>query len=183
MPGGTRHSGRLLSRISNCPVYGTICARGKPRRSYCPAPAMIPRSSMCLSGLPGYTERGIDYRWDFTFEDLSPAFRANPLAGFFATVFTERNAMADLQSIIYQFEAGAKPNPADHLRTSAPDLDPEWQRRQRTSARFCAQNAYSRLRDENPARCWSRVPKIQQPCTLNRYMIEFLEKCGLFPGK
>jgi hypothetical protein len=32
----------------------------------------------------------------------------------FATLFTERNAQADLKSIIYQFEAATKPDPTDH---------------------------------------------------------------------
>ena len=31
--------------------------------------------------IAGYTERGIDYRWDFTFEDLSPAFPRQPAGG------------------------------------------------------------------------------------------------------
>ncbi len=133
--------------------------------------------------IAGYTERGIDYRWDFTFEDLSPAFRANPLAGFFATVFTERNAMADLQSIIYQFEAGAKPNPADHhSRIRCPTL------------------ILSGSEDSEHPRAFAlkmRIPgcemkilhgaghacQIEQPWMFNRYMIEFLKKCGLFPGK
>ena len=29
-----------------------------------------------------YTDRGIGYRWDYTFEDLSPSFRQTPLAMF-----------------------------------------------------------------------------------------------------
>src|SRR5262249_8288888 len=48
-----------------------------------------------------YTEQGIDYRWGYTFEDLSPAFRATPLAHFFADLFVQRNPYADLQSILY----------------------------------------------------------------------------------
>ena len=39
--------------------------------------------------IAGYTAGGIDYRWDFTFEDLSPAFRPSPLAHYFAQIFTE----------------------------------------------------------------------------------------------
>ena len=41
--------------------------------------------------IDNYTANGIDYRWAYTFEDLSPAFRTTPLAHFFANLFTERN--------------------------------------------------------------------------------------------
>lgn len=58
-----------------------------------------------------FTEEGIAYRWRFTFDDFSPAFRATPLAQFFAELFKERDAFADAQSIIYQFEALGAPRP------------------------------------------------------------------------
>ena len=64
--------------------------------------------------IQGYTAGGVDYRWAFTFEDLSPAFRATPLAHYFAELFTERNDRADAQSIIHQFEALSQPDPDDH---------------------------------------------------------------------
>jgi hypothetical protein len=65
------------------------------------------------------THRRLHRAWhrlslDFTFEDPKPRFRATPLAHLFATLFTERNAQADLKSIIYQFEAATKPDPTDH---------------------------------------------------------------------
>ena len=83
-------------------------------------------------------------------------------------IFAGNMAKTPLQSIIYQFEAGAKPNPADHRSPSAArifsDQFPEWQRRQATSVRLCAQNAYSRLpkaagvnnSPDSPRLCWSR---------------------------
>ena len=40
--------------------------------------------------IDAYTANGVDYRWRYTFEDLSPAFRATPLAHFFANLFAER---------------------------------------------------------------------------------------------
>jgi pimeloyl-ACP methyl ester carboxylesterase len=61
-----------------------------------------------------YTDFGLDYRWDYTFDDFSPAFRATPMARYFADMFAQRNGTADLQSIIYQFEAMAVPLPEDH---------------------------------------------------------------------
>ena len=42
-----------------------------------------------------YTSQGLDYRAEFTFALCSPAFRATPLAHYFA----------ELQTIIHQFEA------------------------------------------------------------------------------
>ena len=45
--------------------------------------------------IAAYKEQGVDYRWGYTFEDLSPHFRATPLAHFFADMFAERNPHAD----------------------------------------------------------------------------------------
>ena len=64
--------------------------------------------------IDAYTANGIDYRWAYTFEDLSPAFRATPLAHFFANLFTERNEHADVETIIHQFKALAQPYPEGH---------------------------------------------------------------------
>ncbi|MDO8700705.1 MAG: alpha/beta hydrolase [Deltaproteobacteria bacterium] len=64
--------------------------------------------------IDAYTENGIDYRWRYPFEDLSPAFWATPLAHFFANLFAERNQLADMQTIIYQFKALAQPYPEGH---------------------------------------------------------------------
>ena len=61
-----------------------------------------------------YKKYGIDFRWRYTFDDLSPAFRATPLATFFADMFCERNKFGDIDSIVHQFEANAATNPEDH---------------------------------------------------------------------
>src|ERR1700720_3178816 len=78
-----------------------------------------PAKEFAARRIAAYTANGIDYRWGYTFEDLSPAFRATPMARFFADMFTERNPYADVQSIIYQFEALGKPLPAGHHETIA----------------------------------------------------------------
>jgi pimeloyl-ACP methyl ester carboxylesterase len=52
-----------------------------------------------------YRELGVAYRWRYTFEDFSPAFRSSHLAHYFADLFTERDDHADVDSIIRQFEA------------------------------------------------------------------------------
>ncbi len=79
-----------------------------------------PAKEFAARRIKAYTERGIDYRWGYTFEDLSPAFRATPMAHFFADMFTERNAHADLQSILHLFEALAEPDAEDQHRTPSP---------------------------------------------------------------
>ena len=57
---------------------------------YNPDKAFIP------GRINAYRERGIAYRWGYTFEDFSPAFRQTPLAMFFADLFAERNPSGDV---------------------------------------------------------------------------------------
>jgi pimeloyl-ACP methyl ester carboxylesterase len=52
-----------------------------------------------------YRERGLPYRYDYTLQSFSPQFRQTPLAHWFARLFTERNATADLDTIVRMFEA------------------------------------------------------------------------------
>lgn len=61
--------------------------------------------------IEAYRTHGIDYRFDYTLQDLSPEFRQTPLATWLATLFTERNEFADLETIITMFEALAVPDP------------------------------------------------------------------------
>jgi pimeloyl-ACP methyl ester carboxylesterase len=58
-----------------------------------------------------YTEQGVAFRRQFTFEDFSPAFRETPYAHYFADLFTERNDTADVATIIEQFRALGHPDP------------------------------------------------------------------------
>ena len=67
-----------------------------------------------LRRIKSYTEQGIDFRWDYTFQDFSPAFRATPLAHYLASIFTERNSLADVETIILQFQALMQPEPEGH---------------------------------------------------------------------
>jgi pimeloyl-ACP methyl ester carboxylesterase len=61
--------------------------------------------------IAGYREHGIAYRHDYTLEDFSPAYRGAPMAEWFATLFTERNNTADVESIIATFQALSEPDP------------------------------------------------------------------------
>ena len=131
--------------------------------------------------IASYREQGIGYRWGYTFEDLSPAFRATPLAHFFATMFIERNAHADLESIIYQFEALAKAEPDDHhSRIACPTLiltgseDGSHPRAAALKARIsgCEMKILYGA---------GHACQIEQPWLFDRYLIEFLKQHDLFP--
>jgi pimeloyl-ACP methyl ester carboxylesterase len=132
--------------------------------------------------IKGYADRGLDYRWDYTFEDLSPAFRATPMAHFFATMFTERNSSADAQSIIYQFEALGRADAEDHhARVACPAMiltgseDNSHKRAFELKARI--PNCDMKILQGAGHAC-----QIEQPWLFDRYMIEFLTKHGLFPS-
>ena len=74
------------------------------------------RNSQNAGSLPTRAQ-GIGYRWGYTFEDLSPAFRATPLAHFFADLFAERNPHADL-SRSSTVRGATKPDADDHFSGS-----------------------------------------------------------------
>jgi len=132
--------------------------------------------------IAAYREQGIGYRWGYTFEDLSPAFRATPLAHFFADMFTERNSHADVQSIIYQFEALAKPEADDHhSRIACPAII-------LTGSEDSSHPRAAALKIRIPG-CDMKILygaghacQIEQPWLFDRYLIEFLKKNGLFPS-
>jgi pimeloyl-ACP methyl ester carboxylesterase len=130
-----------------------------------------------------YGEEGLAYRWRYAFQDMSPAFRATPLAHYFAQLFTERNDLADLQSIIYQFEALGAPRPEHfYAGIECPTIiltgteDPV--------------HAQSLVLKQMIPRCELRVLPgaghachMEQPWLFDGFLIEFLEMHGLFPGK
>jgi pimeloyl-ACP methyl ester carboxylesterase len=63
------------------------------------------RSQRLAGRIKGFEREGLSYRWRYTFEDFSPAFRATPLARYLADLFCERNVYADADSIIYQLKS------------------------------------------------------------------------------
>lgn len=132
--------------------------------------------------IDAYTANGIGYRWSYTFEDLSPAFRATPLAHFFADLFTERNAMADLDTILYQFQALQKPDPdGHHERISCPTTI-------LTGTEDGAHQSAFPLQARIPNCELKVLPgaghacQMEQPWLFDRFMIDFLTRHGLFPG-
>ena len=104
------------------------------------------------------------------------------MAHFFANMFTERNAYADLQSIIYQFEALAKPEAADlHSRIACPAII-------LTGSEDGSHPRAAALKARIPG-CDMKILygaghacQIEQPWLFDRYMIEFLKAQGLFPS-
>ena len=141
-----------------------------------------PKKEFAPRRIAAYKARGIDYRWDYTFEDLSPAFRATPLAHFFAEMFSERNDKADLPSILYQFEALGKVEPEGHFEAIAcPTLI-------LTGSEDGAHQSAFALRARIPG-CTLKVLhgaghacQLEQPWLFDRFMIEFLKERGLFPA-
>jgi len=141
-----------------------------------------PAKEFARRRIDAYRANGIEHRWDYTFDDLSPAFRATPLAHFFAGLFSERNSSADLETIIRQFEALGQPDPPDHHeRIACPTLI-------LTGSEDTAHPSSFALKARIPG-CELRVLpgaghacQIEQPWLFDRFLIEFLEKHGLFPG-
>ena len=130
-----------------------------------------------------YTAQGIDYRWPYTFEDFSASFRATPMAHYFANLFSERNEFADLPSILHQFEALRQPEPdGHHERITCPTIiltgseDGSHQRAFALKARI--PNCELKVLPGAGHAC-----QIEQPWLFNRFIIEFLARHGLLPGK
>ena len=141
-----------------------------------------PKKEFAHRRIKAYQEQGVDYRWGYTFEDLSPAFRATPLARFFADTFAERNKHADLGTIIRQFEAHAQPDPGDHQsRVACPAIILSGSEDGTHQSAFALQkripNCEMKILPGAGHAC-----QIEQPWLFNRLMIEFLQKHGLFPG-
>jgi 3-oxoadipate enol-lactonase len=141
-----------------------------------------PKKDFAQRWIDAYTANGIGYRWDYTFEDLSPAFRTTPLAHFFAELFAERNSSADLPSILYQFEALQQPDPDGHFeRIAAPTVI-------LTGSEDGAHQSAFALQDRIPHCELKTLPgaghacHMEQPWLFDRFMIEFLKKQGLFPA-
>jgi pimeloyl-ACP methyl ester carboxylesterase len=142
-----------------------------------------PKKEFAQRRIDAYTAKGIEYRWAYTFEDLSPAFRATPLAHFFADMFAERNGTADLDTILHQFRAMQRAEPEGHFENLRCPIIILTGSEDGTHA-----NAFP-LQARIPGCELKVLPgaghacQIEQPWLFNRFMLEFLAKHGLFPGK
>ena len=142
---------------------------------YNPDKAFIPRR------IKAYRDRGIDYRFDYTFEDFSPAFRATPMARFFADMFVQRNDTADAETIIRQFQAYQHPEPADHHASiRCPTIILTGSEDGTHPSSFALQQRIPgcELKILHGA---GHACQIEQPWLFNSLMIDFLKRHGLMP--
>lgn len=142
-----------------------------------------PNKEFTIGRIENYTAHGTDYRWAYTFEDMSAAFRVTPLAHFFANLFSERNEHADVETIIHQFKALALPYPeGHHERIACPTIILTGSEDNSHQRAFALQKRIPNceLRTLPGA---GHACQIEQPWLFDRFMIEFLAKHGLFPGK
>jgi pimeloyl-ACP methyl ester carboxylesterase len=61
--------------------------------------------------IAGYRAKGLDYRYEHVLSNFSDDFARGPLAHWLTGLFTERNAAADVDTIITMFEALGVPDP------------------------------------------------------------------------
>lgn len=133
--------------------------------------------------IDSYRRNGIEFRWAYTFEDLSPAFRATPLAHYFADLFAERNQFADVETIIHQFKAMQVPEPeGHHARIACPTLI-------LTGTEDSAHQMAFPLQARIP-KCELKVLpgaghacQMEQPWLFDRLTLEFLARHGLVPAQ
>lgn len=141
-----------------------------------------PKKEFIPPRIEAYKEHGISYRWGYTFEDFSPAFRSTPMAHFFADLFAERNAFGDVDTIITQFEAYRQPEPdGHHAKVACPAIiiSGSEDNTHRTAFALQKRIAGCELKTIYGA---GHACQIEQPALFNRYMIEFLTAHGLFPA-
>jgi pimeloyl-ACP methyl ester carboxylesterase len=140
-----------------------------------------PAKEFAKRRIDAYTGNGIEYRWAYTFEDLSPAFRTTPLAHFFANLFTERNQFADLQTILHQFKALQQPDPEGHFERIACPTTILTGSEDGTHQSAFALKAHIPNCELKVLPGAGHACQIEQPWLFDRFMIEFLTGHGLFP--
>lgn len=141
-----------------------------------------PKKEFAPRRIKAYTEQGIGFRWEYVFQDLSASFRTTPLAHYLANLFAERNDYADVQTIIYQFEALMRPDPeGHHAKIKCPMII-------LTGSEDSAHQSAFDLKARVTGCELKVLPgaghacQLEQPWLFDRLMIEFLDKHGLFPS-
>lgn len=138
-----------------------------------------PEKEFARRHVTAYRRQGLDYRQAFTLNGFSPEFRQGPLAHWFASLFMERNATADLDSIIMLLEAHGEPDP-DWLQADlrAPVLIVSGSQDPSHEAAF-------RLRDRLPRaelvvlEGAGHACHIEQPLAFDAEVIRFLSDLGI----
>jgi pimeloyl-ACP methyl ester carboxylesterase len=136
------------------------------------------RATILANRIRSYRDQGVAFRWQYTFEVFSPAFRTSPLAHWFAELFDGRNDTADAATVIRLFEALAEPYPEGIFDVDCPLLliagteDPVYP---------CAVALHERV----PGSELRVVPgaghvcSIEQPWLFDRYLLDFLARHDL----
>ena len=135
-----------------------------------------PKKEFIPPRIEAYKEHGIGYRWGYTFEDFSPAFRSTPMAHFFADLFADRNVFGDVDTIITQFEAYRLPEPeGHHAKVACPAiiLTGSEDNTHRTAFALQKRIAGCEMKILYGA---GHACQIEQPALFNRYMIELFDR-------
>jgi len=141
-----------------------------------------PTKEFTKGRIDNYTAQGIDYRWAYTFEDMSAAFRTTPLAHYFANLFSERNDRADVETIIHQFKALAQPYPEGHFeRITSPTIILTGSEDNSHQRAFALQKRIPNCELKTLPGA-GHACQLEQPWLFDRFMSEFLAKHDLFPG-
>ncbi|HZD40958.1 MAG TPA: alpha/beta hydrolase, partial [Terriglobales bacterium] len=141
-----------------------------------------PSKEFTKGRIENYTTQGVDYRWAYTFEDMSATFRTTPLAHYFADLFSERNDHADVETIIHQFKALAQPYPEGHFeRIACPTIILTGSEDNSHQRAFALQKIIPNCELKTLPGA-GHACQLEQPWLFDRFMIEFLAKHGLFPG-
>jgi len=140
-----------------------------------------PKKEFAAKRIEQYSKNGIGFRWNYTFQDLSPAYRATPMAAFFADLFTERNDYADVETIIRQFRALAEPDPEGlhDIRCPSTIL---------TGSEDGSHQSSFALKERIPGCELKVLPgaghacQLEQPWLWDKFALDFLRRHGLFEG-
>jgi len=128
-----------------------------------------------------YKDNGLSYRWDFTFKDFSAGFGATPMASYFARLFTERDAFADLPTILTQL-AASRPAEEFFQTIDCPMIILSGSEDGAHPGAFKLHKLVPRC-EMKTLHGAGHACQLEQPWLFDQYMIEFLKKHELFPVK
>ncbi|MBI78312.1 MAG: hypothetical protein CMM53_11130 [Rhodospirillaceae bacterium] len=128
-----------------------------------------------------YEAKGVNYRWEYSFQDLSAAFRTTPMAHYFADLFAERNDTADAQTIIYQFEAMmAEESEEHHKGIKCPTIILTGSEDNSHQRAFALQERIPNC-DLKTLPGAGHACQLEQPWLFDRFMVQFLIENSLHP--
>jgi pimeloyl-ACP methyl ester carboxylesterase len=143
----------------------------------------VPDKEFARRRISSFKELGVEFRWEFVFQDFCAAFRQTPLAHYFANLFTERNRYADVETIIRLFEAILMPEPEEHysdIKCPMIILTGTEDSVHQSAFDLKAKISGCEIKVLPGA---GHACQMEQPWLFDRLMIEFLEKHRLFPAE